>query len=72
MATVTLHTPTAHCGSCAAHISEVMEDVDGVATAELDLDSRITTVDFDPAVVDADRIVSLVTDAGYPVESRTT
>ena len=71
MATVSLYTPTAHCGSCAAHIAEVMEDVIGVANAQLDLDTRVTTVDYDPGVVDADHIAQTVTKAGYPVETAT-
>lgn len=68
MQTVTLNTPTANCGSCRAHIQEIMEDVKGVTQAELDVRSRQTTVEFDPDVIDHGRISQLITEAGYPVE----
>ena len=69
MQTVTLNTPTATCGSCQAHIAEVMGDVPGVARAELDLATRRTTVEFDEQFVDVSRVVQLITEAGYPVEA---
>ncbi len=68
METVTLNTPTATCGSCKAHIQEVMDEVDGVTQADLDIPSRRTTVVFDPAVIDQPAIERLVAEAGYPVE----
>lgn len=69
METITLDTPTAHCGSCRAHIQEVMGDVTGVASADLDIPNRRTTVAFDPGVIDRSRIIDLITEAGYPVEA---
>ncbi|CAN5878657.1 hypothetical protein BH23ACT2_BH23ACT2_29220 [soil metagenome] len=68
MSTITLNTPTATCGSCRAHITEVMDDVDGVETAELDLRTGRTTVECAPAVIDEAEITRLVVEAGYPVE----
>lgn len=69
MQTITLNTPSATCGSCRAHIQEVMHDVQGVSAAELDTRTRQTTVEFDPAVIDEARITDLITQAGYPVQS---
>lgn len=69
METTTLNTPTATCGSCRAHIQEVMDDVAGVSSAQLDLRNRQTTVTFDPAVIDQARIINIITDAGYPVDN---
>lgn len=69
MQTVTLNTPTANCGSCRAHIQEVMEEVNGVSEAELDVRSRQTTVKFDPEVIDYEGISALMAEAGYPVEN---
>lgn len=68
MESVTLGTPTATCGSCRAHIAEVMEDVEGVSQADLDLGSRRTTVVYDPAVIDRSRIEELIGEAGYRVQ----
>lgn len=69
METVTLSTPTATCGSCKAHIQEVMDEVDGVSQADLDLRSRSTTVVFDPAVINQSTIEQLIGEAGYPVQT---
>lgn len=69
MQTVTLNTPTAHCGSCRAHIQEAMEDVVGVVRAGLDVRTRQTTVEFDPALIDQEKVAALITEAGYPIEN---
>lgn len=69
METITLNTPTATCGSCRAHIQEVMEEVAGVNEADLDVGTRQTRVVYDPAVIDQDTIAQLITEAGYPVEN---
>lgn len=65
METMHLHTPSASCGSCKANIAEAFEDVSGVESAVLDLDSKDTAVTYDPARVDRDQIVQTLTDAGY-------
>lgn len=70
METIILNTPSAHCGSCRAHIQEVFEDETGVARADLDIPSHQTTVSFDPAVIDRSRIIEVITEAGYPVENQ--
>lgn len=69
MDTTTLNTPSATCGSCREHIREVMEDVTGVADADLDIRTRRTTVTYDPSIIDQGRIEELIVEAGYPVES---
>lgn len=69
METITLNTPTATCGSCAAHIREVMEEVTGVTEADLDVQTRRTTVVYDPTVIDQDKIAELIGEAGYPVQN---
>lgn len=67
--TITLNTPDATCGSCQAHIKEVMDEVDGVSAADLDIRTRRTTVVYDPAVVDQKTIEQLIGEAGYPVQN---
>lgn len=69
METVTLNTPSATCGSCRAHIREAMEDVAGVADADLDIRTRQTKVTYDPSIIDQGRIEQLITEAGYPVQN---
>lgn len=69
METVTLNTPSATCGSCRAHIREVMEDVAGVTDADLDVRTRRTTVTYEPSIIDESRIKQVITEAGYPVQN---
>lgn len=65
MQTVELHTPSASCGGCKANIAEAFENVEGVESAVLDLDTKRTAVTYDPNVVDVDSITKTLTDAGY-------
>jgi copper chaperone CopZ len=66
MQALELHTPTATCGSCRANIAEAFDVVAGVQSAVLDLDTKHTTVAYDPTVVDEETIVATLTQAGYP------
>lgn len=66
MESVTLSVPTVHCQSCKLNIEESLEEVDGVASSDVDLDAKTVTVTFDPADVDADSVAAAITAAGYP------
>ena len=65
MQTVEFETPTASCGSCRANIAEAFDDVAGVESAVLDLQSKRTTVVYDPATIDEAAISETLTSAGY-------
>lgn len=65
METLTLNTPSASCGGCKANIAEAFENIEGVESAVLDLDTKHTTVTYNPAVIDADAISEKLTEAGY-------
>jgi copper chaperone len=54
-----------HCGSCSALIQESLADTTGVIRAEVDLESGRAVVAFDPSQVDTDRLLSVVSEAGY-------
>lgn len=66
MQNVAFETPTATCGSCRATIAEAFDDVAGVESAVLDVRTRRTTVDYDPAVIDESTIAATLVEAGYP------
>lgn len=69
--TVTYRTPDASCASCRSTIENAFADVDGVMTATLDLDTAVTSVTFDPSVLDEREIVQVLTEAGYtPAQGR--
>ena len=65
MQTVELHTPSASCGGGKANIAEAFSTVDGVESAVLDLETKHTTVTYDPAVIDVDAVTETLTEAGY-------
>lgn len=69
MQTIELHTPSASCGGCKANIAEAFENVDGVESAVLDLDTKRTAVTYDPHVTDVDAITQTLTAAGYTPSS---
>tara|TARA_R110002126_G_scaffold486_2_gene3184 strand:- start:2279 stop:2428 length:150 start_codon:yes stop_codon:yes gene_type:complete len=43
-----------------------MMRVEGVKTVDIDFDSKIASVTFDPAVTTADAIAAASTNVGYP------
>lgn len=65
--TATFSTPTVHCGSCLANITDALEPVDGIVSTQTDLDSKAVKVAFDPHLIDTTRIAALIGDAGYDV-----
>jgi copper chaperone CopZ len=69
MTTIELTTPTASCGTCAARIEGAFEPVAGVESASLDLETKRTTVVYDPATIDPTAIVATLAGAGYPPEA---
>ncbi|QGG96290.1 heavy-metal-associated domain-containing protein [Actinomarinicola tropica] len=64
---VTFSTPTVHCGSCLANISDALDPLEGIVSTETDLDSKSVKVAFDPHLIDATKIAALIGDAGYDV-----
>lgn len=67
MATETITVPEIHCGHCKQAIEGALSPLPGVSRAEVSLEARTVTVDYDPAAVDRDRLVSEIVDQGYDV-----
>ena len=59
-------TPTATCGGCRDRIARAFSQIDGVASAALDLKTNRATIVFDPARIDPRELTAVLTDAGYP------
>lgn len=57
-----------HCRSCAMLIEMNVGDLDGVEAVSVDLEGGKTEIEFDPEVVDADRIAAEIVEAGYGVD----
>lgn len=67
MTSITVSVPTVHCRSCQLNIEESLEELDGVESSAVDLDTKQVTVTFDPSVVDEVTVTATIEDAGYPV-----
>ena len=63
----TLNVPEVHCGHCKASIEGALSQLEGVEGAEVDLDARTVTVDYDEDRVERDTIVATITSIGYDV-----
>jgi len=56
-----------HCHKCEENIQKALSRLDGVHEVEVDFNSGLASVLFDPKRVTADHLTAVVTDAGYEV-----
>lgn len=54
-----------HCGGCATGIQMVTEQLDGVSSSFVDLDSKKGTFEFDESKVSVDQITAAISELGY-------
>lgn len=54
-----------HCASCVALIEESLVELDGVASASVDLDSARAVIAYDPSRLGIDDLRSAIAEAGY-------
>ena len=69
MTTTTLSVPEIHCGHCKSSIEGALRPVTGVHEASVDIEGRTVTVSYDQATVDSGRLVELIEEQGYDVDS---
>jgi copper chaperone CopZ len=55
------------CGGCSSRLKRVLEQADGVTSADITLETRQAVIHFDPARVNAAVLKTLVEDAGFSV-----
>jgi copper chaperone len=55
------------CDHCKRAIEGALAPVEGVQRAEVSVEARTVTVDWDPETVGRERLVSAIADAGYSV-----
>jgi copper chaperone len=67
MTTETIAVPEIHCGHCRASIEGALSPIAGVARAEVDVDARAVTVDYDDQRVSRADLVRAIEDQGYEV-----
>ena len=54
------------CAACPLTVKKAMQGVDGVKTVDVDYDTKMAVVVFDPAATNADEIAAASTNVGYP------
>ena len=55
------------CANCVARVEKALKKVEGVDAAAVNLATERATVTFDPAAVDAPRLMAAIRDSGYEV-----
>ncbi|HWC13198.1 MAG TPA: heavy-metal-associated domain-containing protein [Actinomycetota bacterium] len=65
----TFQVPEVSCEHCKSSIEGALQPVEGVASATVDVESKLVTVDFDDSVVGKDKLVEAINAAGYEVAS---
>ncbi|KCZ56869.1 heavy-metal-associated domain-containing protein [Hyphomonas chukchiensis] len=66
LATASFSIENMTCATCPISVRKAMMRVEGVKTVDIDFDSKIASVTFDPAVTTADAIAAASTNVGYP------
>jgi copper chaperone len=64
---VTLNVPDISCNHCKMSIEGAVNELDGVDTAEVDIEGRTVAVSFDESAQNVDAIVTAIEEQGYEV-----
>ena len=62
---VTISVPTIQCGMCVKSITKAVTAVEGVASAQVNLDEKTTTVSFDGKKTDVKKLEATIAGIGY-------
>ncbi|MDQ3765739.1 MAG: cation transporter, partial [Actinomycetota bacterium] len=65
----TFKVPDVSCGHCKSAIEGALRPLDGVQTAEVDVDTKTARVDFDDNVIGRNALVTIIEEEGYPVSA---
>ena len=69
MTQTTLSVPEIHCGHCKMSIEGAVGELDGVTSAEVDVDAKTVSIAFD-APASLDGIIGAIEDQGYEVPAQ--
>ena len=64
----TIQLPTLKCKTCVRTVKNALASVDGIESAEVNLDSKSATVKFIPAKMDVSKIELAISQAGYDAD----
>jgi len=63
--TVQIDVPTIQCETCKDTIEKGLLSIEGISAASVDIDKKVTTVNFDPAKMDISKIEKAISALGY-------
>ena len=69
MATSVLNVPDISCGHCQATITGALGAIPGIESVNVDISTNKVSVQYDPTIVDLDRMKEALAVEDYPVES---
>ena len=67
MTEVRLHAPDIECDGCANSIKKALGRLNGITSAEVDVDAKDVAATYDENLTDRAAIVAALEDAGFPV-----
>jgi copper chaperone len=67
MTTMSISVPEIHCDHCKHSIEGALAPLPGVASARVDVEARMVTVEVDETLTDRGRLVAAIEDQGYDV-----
>jgi len=56
------------CNHCKMAVEQALQTLQGVESADVDLESNTAQVAFDPSKVDSKKLKAVIAEAGYEVE----
>ena len=59
---------SAQCESCQKRIETALKKIDGIKSADLNLDNKKVNVVYDPSLITLDKIKEAITNAGYDAD----
>jgi copper chaperone len=65
----TFNVPDVHCDHCKSTIEGSLRPLEGIQRADVDVDGRSVTVDYDGSVIDRTSVLRAIESAGYPVSA---
>ena len=65
--TTTLSVPAIHCDTCKSSIEGALTGLEGVSSADVDVEAKTVTVSFDDGSVGMDLIKETIEDQGFDV-----
>ena len=64
MKTITLNIKGMHCGGCVKSVTQVLTELDGVQSADVQLEGK-ANITFDENRVNVAQLIEVIEDAGY-------